>query len=109
MCVCAGTSATTAQLFLCTEDGVLLHNDLSVARDIIKMDGYVFVSVSVPDTTLLLRIAPLQDVADEAFMSSRLVGDKLLSGSPRDCLYRATTVGTDKGKGIVNLCEGMVS
>jgi len=80
-----------------------------VARDIIKLDGHVFVSMMVPNATLLLKITPLQDIVDDSFMSSRLVGDKLLAGSPRDCLYQVATTGKDNGYGQVNLCGGMVS
>ena len=80
-----------------------------MARDIIKLDGHVFVSMMIPNTTLLLKITPLQDIVDDSFMSSRLVGDKLLAGNPRDCLCQVATTGSDKGYGLVNLCEGMVS
>jgi len=74
-------------------------------RDFIKLDGdgHVFVSMMIPNATLLLKITPLQEMIDDSFISSWLFGDKLLAGSPRDCLYQVVTTGSDKGYGLVNL------
>ncbi|XP_065904141.1 A disintegrin and metalloproteinase with thrombospondin motifs 6-like isoform X2 [Dysidea avara] len=63
--------------------------------------------MTISNTTLLLKITPLQDIVDESFMSSRLVGDRLLAGSPRDCLSHVTLAGSDNGYGLVNLCKGL--
>jgi len=69
----------------------------------------VFVSMTIHNATLLLKITPLQNIVDDSFMSSRLVGDRLLTASPRDCLGQVTTTGSTNGYGLVNVCQGLVS
>jgi len=84
--------------------------NLSEARDIIALDGYVIVALPVAaNNILMLKIAPLEGLIDEAFVSSQLVGEEMLEGSTRDCLYQVSVIDDNRGEGLVNLCENLVS
>ena len=93
-----------------TADGRPLGVSLSEARHIIALDGRVFVALpAAANVTLTLKITPLEGLIDASFVSSRLVGEEPVVGSTSDCLYQVTLVDNNEGRGLVNLCDSLVS
>ena len=91
-------------------DGRPLGVSLSEARHIVALDGRVFVALpAASNVTLTLEITPLEGLIDASFVSSRLVGEELVVGSTSDCLYQVTLVDNNEGRGLVNLCDNLVS
>ena len=93
-----------------SHDGLPLGVNLSEARDTIALDGHVFVALPLAaNDTLMLKITPLEGLIGESFVSSRLVGEETIEGSTRDCLYQVAVIGDNRGEGLVNLCDNLVS
>ena len=91
-------------------DGLPLGVSLSEARHIVALDGHVLVALpAAANVTLMLKITPIEGLIDASFVSSRLVGEEVVVGSTRDCLYQVTLVGDNEGRGLVNLCDNLVS
>lgn len=91
------------------DDGHPLNVSLSEARDIVMLDGHVLITLPVTaGNTLLLKIAPLEGLIDTSFVSSHLLGEELLAGSTRDCLYQVTVINDNAGQGLINLCNSLV-
>ena len=90
-------------------DGHPLGISLSEARHIVALDGHVFVALSTAaNVTLTLKITAPDGLIDTSFITSRLMGKELLTGSTSECLYQVTLVGDNGGQGIVNLCDNLV-
>lgn len=91
-------------------DGLPLGVSLSEARDVVALDGHVFIALPAADNdTLLLKITALKGLLDTSFVSSHVIGEQLLVGSTSDCVYQVTVIGDTQGKGLVNLCDNLVS
>lgn len=104
-----GRTSVKSLPVLVNADGLPLGVSFSEARNIITLDGHVLVSLpTAPNDTLTLKITALEGYL-HAFSSSHVVGDGLLVGSTRDCVYQVTVIGDARGQGFTNLCDNLVS
>ena len=107
-CVDVEGTLVMAVPVIVNDDGHPLGVSVSQARDVVALDGHVFVALRVAvNDTLMLKITPLEGLIDKSFTISRVAGEELGSGA--DCLYQVTVVGDDGGQGLLNLCDNLVS